>query len=49
MFRQKSIVYCITDRVDVSEVLGLVNIDSIKPRPIEIIHSPIPEPKTIRL
>lgn len=44
---QKSITYIITDRVDVSAVLGLVNIDSIKPRPIEIIQPKLPESKAI--
>lgn len=47
--KQKSIVYCITDRVDVSAVLGLVNIESLKPKPIEIIQKTTVQPKTIRL
>lgn len=36
---QTTITYILTDRVDVSAVLGLINVESIKPRPIEIIQS----------
>ena len=44
---QTTITYIVTDRVDVSAVLGLINVESIKPRPIEIVQSETKKEKTL--
>lgn len=44
---QSPITYIVTDRADISNVLQTINVDSIKPRPLEVIQPNSLKDKTI--